>query len=94
MPGKRISDHQVTKYKDLRSKHSQEVAAAKVGVSVASARRIESALLLPSQAPVRSWRTRVDPLTEVWMAEVLPMLESAPGQRLRHAVNPQYLKSR
>ena len=31
MPGKRISDHQVTKYKELRGKHSQEVAAAKAG---------------------------------------------------------------
>lgn len=79
MPGKRISDHQVTKYKELRGKHSQEVAAAKVGVSVASARRIESTALLPSQKPVRTWRTRVDPLTEVWIAEVVPMLEAAPG---------------
>jgi hypothetical protein len=79
VPGKRISDHQVTKYKELRGKHSQEVAAAKVGVSVASARRIESALLLPSQMPARSWRTRADPLTEVWTTEVVPMLEAAPG---------------
>ena len=79
MPGKRISDHQVTKYKELRGKHTQEVAAAKVGVSVASARRIESTLLLPSQAPARSWRTRADPLSEVWTTEVVPMLEAAPG---------------
>ncbi|MGH3875358.1 MAG: IS21 family transposase [Burkholderiales bacterium] len=79
MPGKRISDHQVTKYKELRGKHSQEVAAAKAGVSVASARRIESTVLLPSQKPTRNWRTRADPLTEVWTAEVVPMLESAPG---------------
>lgn len=79
MPGKRISDHQVTKYKELRGRHSQEVAAAKTGVSVASARRIESAVLLPSQRPVRGWRTRLDPLNEVWAAEVVPMLEAAPG---------------
>ena len=79
LPGKRISDHQVTKYKELRGKHSQEVAAAKAGVSVASARRIESTVLLPSQKPARTWRTRADPLTEVWAAEVVPMLEAAPG---------------
>lgn len=79
MPGKRITDHQVSKYKELRSKHSQETAAAKAGVSVASARRIESAALLPSQRPARSWRTRTDPLDEVWIVEVVPMLEAAPG---------------
>jgi transposase InsO family protein len=79
LPGKRISDHQVTKYKELRGKHSQEVAAAKAGVSVASGRRIESAVLLPSQRPARSWRTRADPLDEVWATQVIPMLEAAPG---------------
>ena len=79
MPGKRISDLQVIKYKELRGKHSQEVAAAKSGVSVASARRIESAGLLPSQKPARSWRTRADPLDDVWLTEVVPMLESAPS---------------
>ncbi|MFZ3118464.1 MAG: hypothetical protein WA159_09110 [Variovorax sp.] len=61
----------MTKYKQLRGKHSQEAAAAKSGVSVASARRIESAGLLPSQRPARSWRTRADPLDDVWLAEVV-----------------------
>ncbi len=79
MPGKRITDHQVTKYKELRNKHSQEAAAAKVGISVSSARRIESQVALPSQRPPRHWRTRADPLGQVWEAEVIPMLESAPA---------------
>lgn len=79
MPGNRITDLQVTKYKELRGKHSQEVAAVKVGISVASARRLESAVLLPSQKPARQWRTRADPLREVWESEVIPMLESAPA---------------
>ena len=79
MPGNRISDLQVTKYKQLRGKHTQEAAAAKVGISVASARRIESAVLLPSQRPPRSWRTRADPLEDVWQSQIVPMLESAPG---------------
>ncbi|WP_455289728.1 hypothetical protein [Cupriavidus necator] len=35
----------MSKYKELRGKHSQEVAAAKAGMSVASARRIESTVL-------------------------------------------------
>lgn len=78
MPGNRISDLQVTKYKQLRGKHTQEAAAAKVGISVASARRIESAVLLPSQRSPRSWRMRADPLEDVWQSQIVPMLESAP----------------
>ena len=78
MAGKRIGDHQVTKYKRLRTKHGQEVAAAKVGISVASARRIEGARALPSQRPPRSWRTRSDPFEGVWKAELVPLLEAQP----------------
>ena len=69
MPGKRISDLQVSKYKELRAKHSQEAAAAKTGISVASARRLESATTLPSQRPPRHWRTRADPLLSLKIAQ-------------------------
>jgi hypothetical protein len=79
VPGKRITDFQVTKYKALRGEHSQEAAAAKTGISVASARRVERATGLPSQRPPRHWRTRVDPLEAVWNTEVVPMLEAAPS---------------
>jgi transposase InsO family protein len=79
VPGKRITDLQVNKYKELRGQHGQEAAAAKVGISVASARRIESSAALPSQRPPRHWRTRADPLAEVWDADVVPMLQSAPS---------------
>ena len=79
VPGKRITDLQVTKYKALRGEHSQEAAAAKTGISVASARRVERATGLPSQRPPRHWRTRVDPLEAVWNTEVVPMLEAAPS---------------
>jgi len=79
MPGKRITDLQVSKYKELRGKFSQEAAAAKTGISVASARRLESSVVLPSQREPRHWRTRADPLSEVWLEEVVPMLESAPS---------------
>ncbi len=79
VPGKRITDLQVNKYKALRGEHSQEAAAAKTGISVASARRLETAVTLPSQRPLRHWRTRTDPLSEVWDAEVVPMLEGAPS---------------
>lgn len=61
MPGKRITDHQMTQYKRLRVTHGQETSAAKVGISVASARRLEGRDRLPSQRPERHWRTRADP---------------------------------
>jgi hypothetical protein len=79
VPGKRITDLQVTKYKALRGEYSQEAAAAKTGISVASARRVEATTALPSQRPPRHWRTRADPLADVWATEVVPMLEGAPS---------------
>lgn len=61
-----------------RKHHSQELAAAKAGISVRSARRIERDARLPSQKPRRYWRSRPDPFAEVWEAEVVPMLVNAP----------------
>lgn len=78
MPGNRITDRQVTKYKELRRTHTQEIAAAKTGISVSSARRIESRPTLPSQRAPRQWRTRADPFAEVWDSEVAPLLAKAP----------------
>ena len=76
MPGKRITDHQVHKYKQHRNKLSQVASAAKAGVSERSARRIEGAQSLPSQRPARGWRTREDPLSTVWDSEVIPLLQT------------------
>jgi hypothetical protein len=76
MPGKRITDHQVHKYKQHRNQHSQVAAAAKAGISERSARRIEEAQSLPSQRPGRNWRTREDPLSAVWDSEVIPLLQT------------------
>lgn len=78
MPGNRITDLQVIKYKDLRRELTQEAAAAKCGISVSSARRIERGAVLPSQRGPRAWRTRTDPLGQVWDAEIVALLESAP----------------
>ncbi len=79
MAGKRIGDHQVGIYKKLRAKVGQEVAAAKSGISVRSARRLDAIETLPSQREARSWRTRIDPLGEVWESELVPMLAATPG---------------
>ena len=50
-----------------RRHHTQAVGAAKAGISERSARRIEKDPRLPSQKKrERHWRTRPDPLEQVW----------------------------
>jgi len=61
-----------------RKTKSQELAAAKAGISERSARRIDMSATLPSQNPRRYWRSRVDPFIDVWDAELVPLLKSAP----------------
>jgi len=60
---------------------SQQIAADAVGISVRSAQRIERGELQTSpqqQQRGRHWRTRADPLAEVWDGVLVPMLEKAP----------------
>ncbi|EAZ98340.1 putative transposase, partial [Marinobacter sp. ELB17] len=57
---------------------SQEVAAAKAGVSVRSGRRIETSAQKPCLDTERQWRTREDPLEAVWETELLHLLENEP----------------
>ena len=63
---------------NMRKDKSQELAAAKAGISERSARRIESSVTLPSQNPRRYWRSRADPFAQVWDSEVVPLLQGAP----------------
>src|SRR5713226_10597484 len=64
---------------NIRNKsNSQQLAAAKAGISERSARRIESSVTLPSQKPRRYWRGRADPFADVWDTEVVPLLRGAP----------------
>ncbi len=63
-----------------RSTHTQRTAAAKAGFSERTARRCDRDPRPPSQKKTpRSWRTREDPLADVWDADILPLLEAAPG---------------
>lgn len=78
MPGTRITDLQVIKYKELRGRLTQESAAARIGISVSSGHRLERRRQLPSQRGSRQWRTRIDPLVQVWEDEVVPLLQEAP----------------
>ena len=66
VPGTRITDQQVCLYMKIHKSKTQELAAAKAGISERSARRIESSVTLPSQNPRRYWRSRADPFAPVW----------------------------
>ena len=61
---------------------SQQVAADAVGISVRSAQRIDRGELQASRQQQRqrgrNWRTRADPLAEVWDSVLVPMLQKAP----------------
>lgn len=57
---------------------TQTTAAAKAGVSVRSGRRIEQGELQSQRGRPHDWRTRRDPLAEVWESELVPMLERQP----------------
>jgi len=60
---------------------SQQIAADAVGISVRSAQRIERGerqVQGQQQQRGRHWRTRADPLVDVWASVLLPMLEKAP----------------
>jgi transposase InsO family protein len=56
-------------------------AAARAGFSVATAYRIEQDPRAPSQKKTSRERRRPDPLAEIFDAEVIPLLQSAPGIR-------------
>ena len=61
-----------------RKHHTQELAAAKAGMSARTARRFEREGRLPSQKPRRYWRSRGDPFAAVWDTEIVPLLQSTP----------------
>ncbi len=55
---------------------TQEAAAAAAGMSVRSAGKWEKGSLPSETKKARSWRTRVDPFSEVWDTEVVPLLRA------------------
>lgn len=76
MPNPHVTDPQVMLYMTSRSRHqNQEAAAASAGFSARTARRIDNDPRLPSQKKQpRSWRTRADPLADIW-PRVLELLK-------------------
>jgi hypothetical protein len=80
--GRHINDQQVRIYMRLRTDHTQASAAAKAGLSVATARRTEHDPRPPSAKKQRRvYRTRRDPLAGLWDDEIVPMLRAAPALR-------------
>ena len=65
----------------LKLSKALPVAAAQAAISVASAYRIEHDPRLPSDKKVRRERRRPDPLVDIFDAEVVPLLQAAPGIR-------------
>lgn len=65
----------------FRLSETTPVAAAKAGISTASAYRIEQARAAPPQAKPPRGRRRPDPLVDIFDAEVIPLLKAAPGLR-------------
>lgn len=65
----------------LRLSKTLPAAAAQAAISVASAYRIEHDPRLPSTKKAPRERRRPDPLASIFDAEVVPLLEAAPGIR-------------
>jgi hypothetical protein len=65
----------------LRQTNPTTVAAAKASFSAATGYRIEKDTRLPSQKKQPRSRRRPDPLENIFDAEVVPLLKSAPGIR-------------
>ena len=64
-----------------RQGDSQAVASAKSGFSERTARRVEAGEVRPAQRAPRHWRTRSDPLADVWDELIVPMLRLVPHLR-------------
>jgi hypothetical protein len=68
-------------YMKFRQTDAAPVAAAKAGFSGATAWRFEADPRPPSQKVKARNRRRPDPLAAIFEAEIVPMLEGAPGLR-------------
>lgn len=80
MPGHWITNRQVEIYMNARKQTlTQEVAAAKAGISVRSGSDIERNKRQDPKQQDRHWRTRPDPLASVWDSELEPMLTESPN---------------
>jgi transposase InsO family protein len=93
LPGKHITDQQIRLYMMERKQNTNQIiAAAKAGISERSGRRIDNNKLTPHPKEKRHWRTRQDPLAQVWEPELVPLLENEP--QLQPITLLEYLQSK
>ena len=81
MPGRHVNDHQMRLYMKFRQSDGVAVAAARAGFSTATGYRLAKDPQLPSQKAAPRGRRRPDPLADIFDAEIVPMLQAAPGLR-------------
>ena len=81
MPGRHVTDCQMRLYMKFRQTDAPPAAAAKAAFSGATAYRFEQDRRLPSQKAKARDRRRPDPLANIFDAEIVPLLEAAPGLR-------------
>ena len=93
MPGQYITYDTVNIYKRARDAGcTQSVSAHIANISERSGSRIENGEHQPKSKGDRGWRTRADPLAEVWDNELEPMLQREP--RLEATTLYEYLEER
>ena len=79
MSGDWITNQQAEVYmKSRQSGKTQVASAAKADISVRSGRNIEHNNRQDPRSKSRRWQTRQDPFGNVWLSELVPMLESYP----------------
>lgn len=79
MPGEWIKKRQVELYMKARHQgYSQVSSAAKAGISERSGRSIDQGTRADPILNKRHWRTRRDPLAQVWDSELVPLLHKTP----------------
>ena len=81
MPGRHVTDHQMRLFMHFRQTDTVAAAAAKASMSKATGYRTARDPRLPSMRQAPRGRRRPDPLAAVFEAEIVPMLEAAPGLR-------------
>ena len=67
----------------MKFRHSEgtAIASAKAGFSAATGYRLAAGAVLPSGSKVPRGRRRPDPLADIFIDEIVPMLEAAPALR-------------
>ena len=82
VPGRHINDNQKRLFMKHRQNDGVAVAAAKAGLSTATGYRLEKARSAPPPPRPPRGRRRPDPLADIFEAEVVPILKTAPGLRV------------